>query len=485
MARIEALVERSRSRCSARRASRSEGTRSTSSRPGRASRFVDALEEHELWTRDEAELRARLEERGVDTQRGQGLGAARRPRASRHYVEPDLIEPTILHDYPVELSPFARLDATTTGARRALRVLRRRHGARQRVLGDQRRRGAARALRRRRRSTSRASRATPTTSRRSRTACRRPAGSASASTAWRCCSPAARLDPRRDPVPGAALVRSSTPTPRPPAALTRRVSSRSTRSNAISVVAGSSSSELSALGPQPIAAVIFVDRRDRGGACPRCSVPVDLLVRDGTSTSEPTAVSSSTRVGRAAPIAMPAPGSRRCRSRPRRLLVHRGPASAADRVLTTWQKQRVCVAVAVDLERLVRQRRSGRSVGITIPYWPLCRGPTVLKSRAITQSRPCSSGARARGTRPSPSSRRTPSAAASSGRRSAASSSSSGALLAVVAVDLRASRRRARASRTGGSARARSRCRCEVRDAGVWHRAARRSSRTPTAAARW
>ena len=28
--------------------------------------------------------------------------------ALSHFVEPELIEPTILHDYPVELSPFAR-----------------------------------------------------------------------------------------------------------------------------------------------------------------------------------------------------------------------------------------------------------------------------------------------------------------------------------------------------------------------------------------
>jgi lysyl-tRNA synthetase class 2 len=75
--------------------------------PWRRVRFVDALETLELWTRDEAELRAWLEERGVDT-------AADRDwpqlvdHAFGHFVEPDLIEPTIVHDYPVELSPFAR-----------------------------------------------------------------------------------------------------------------------------------------------------------------------------------------------------------------------------------------------------------------------------------------------------------------------------------------------------------------------------------------
>lgn len=75
--------------------------------PWRRLGLVDALEELGLWTRDDADLRARLEERGVDT-------AADRTwsqlvdHALSHFVEPELIEPTILHTYPVELSPFAR-----------------------------------------------------------------------------------------------------------------------------------------------------------------------------------------------------------------------------------------------------------------------------------------------------------------------------------------------------------------------------------------
>jgi lysyl-tRNA synthetase class 2 len=75
--------------------------------PWRRLKLVDALEELGLWTRDEGDLRARLEERGVDT-------AADRSwlqlvdHALSHLVEPELVQPTILHDYPVELSPFAR-----------------------------------------------------------------------------------------------------------------------------------------------------------------------------------------------------------------------------------------------------------------------------------------------------------------------------------------------------------------------------------------
>ena len=70
-------------------------------------RFVEALERHELWTRDPDELRAWLTERGVDTDADKDW-AQLVDHAFSHYVEPVLIQPTIVHDYPVELSPFAR-----------------------------------------------------------------------------------------------------------------------------------------------------------------------------------------------------------------------------------------------------------------------------------------------------------------------------------------------------------------------------------------
>jgi lysyl-tRNA synthetase, class II len=70
-------------------------------------RFTDALDEHGLWIRDEAALRAALEERGVDTHADKDW-AQLVDHAFSFYVEPTLVQPTIVHDYPIEISPFAR-----------------------------------------------------------------------------------------------------------------------------------------------------------------------------------------------------------------------------------------------------------------------------------------------------------------------------------------------------------------------------------------
>ncbi|MCY7301826.1 MAG: lysine--tRNA ligase [Thermoleophilia bacterium] len=75
--------------------------------PWKRIRFTEALGEKGLWTRDEVELRAWLTERGVDTEADRDW-AQLIDKAFSHFVEPELIQPTIVHDYPIEISPFAR-----------------------------------------------------------------------------------------------------------------------------------------------------------------------------------------------------------------------------------------------------------------------------------------------------------------------------------------------------------------------------------------
>ena len=77
-------------------------------RPWKRVPFVDSLEAHELWTNDEVELRAWLTERGVDTEADKDWPQLV-DHAFGHFVEPNLIEPTIVYGHPVELSPFARV----------------------------------------------------------------------------------------------------------------------------------------------------------------------------------------------------------------------------------------------------------------------------------------------------------------------------------------------------------------------------------------
>jgi lysyl-tRNA synthetase, class II len=74
-------------------------------------RFVEALEAHGVWTRDEAELRAKLTEAGVDVSSDRSWSQLA-DHAYSHFVEPELTQPTIVYDWPIELSPFAR---TTDG----------------------------------------------------------------------------------------------------------------------------------------------------------------------------------------------------------------------------------------------------------------------------------------------------------------------------------------------------------------------------------
>jgi lysyl-tRNA synthetase class 2 len=75
--------------------------------PWRRLRLPDALAEHGLWLRDADELRAALAERGIETHHDR-TWAQLADHALSAFVEPSLVEPTILYDYPIELSPFAR-----------------------------------------------------------------------------------------------------------------------------------------------------------------------------------------------------------------------------------------------------------------------------------------------------------------------------------------------------------------------------------------
>jgi lysyl-tRNA synthetase class 2 len=107
MERIEHLVERVAREAIGRTKVSFRGHEIELAPPWQRVKLVDALAEQGLWSRDEVELRGRLEERGTET------GADRTweqlvDHALSAYVEPALVQPTILHDYPIELSPFAR-----------------------------------------------------------------------------------------------------------------------------------------------------------------------------------------------------------------------------------------------------------------------------------------------------------------------------------------------------------------------------------------
>jgi lysyl-tRNA synthetase class 2 len=70
-------------------------------------RLVDELKGLELWTPDYDDLKQRLEARDIDVSRDKTWSQLV-DKAVTSYIEPRLIEPTILYDYPIELSPFAR-----------------------------------------------------------------------------------------------------------------------------------------------------------------------------------------------------------------------------------------------------------------------------------------------------------------------------------------------------------------------------------------
>ena len=107
MERIEQLVSRTAQEVLGTTKVSFKGEEIDFTAPWRRVKFVDALAEHGLWTRDEDELRKRLEERNVDVSHDPTWSKLI-DHAHSAFVEPSLIQPTILYDYPIELSPFAR-----------------------------------------------------------------------------------------------------------------------------------------------------------------------------------------------------------------------------------------------------------------------------------------------------------------------------------------------------------------------------------------
>jgi lysyl-tRNA synthetase class 2 len=107
MARCEALVEQVAERTIGGTRGAFRGHDVDLAKPWRRVRFPDALAEHGVWTRDEDELRATLQAASVDTEHDR-TWAQLVDHAYSHFVEPELIQPTIVYDWPIELSPFAR-----------------------------------------------------------------------------------------------------------------------------------------------------------------------------------------------------------------------------------------------------------------------------------------------------------------------------------------------------------------------------------------
>jgi len=107
MNRLEALVEHVARATAGRTTFTFRGHEVEFARPWKRVRFAEALEEHGAWSRDVDELRAKLDAAGVDTSHDV-TWAQLVDHAYSHFVEPELVQPTIVYDWPIEMSPFAR-----------------------------------------------------------------------------------------------------------------------------------------------------------------------------------------------------------------------------------------------------------------------------------------------------------------------------------------------------------------------------------------
>ena len=111
MARLETLVEQVAHHTIGTTRVTFRGHELELAKPWARLKFVEALEAHGVWSRDEAELRAKLTAANVDISKD-NTWSKLVDHAYSHFVEPELIQPTIVYDWPIELSPFAR---TTDG----------------------------------------------------------------------------------------------------------------------------------------------------------------------------------------------------------------------------------------------------------------------------------------------------------------------------------------------------------------------------------
>jgi lysyl-tRNA synthetase, class II len=107
MERTETLVERAAEEAIGTTKVVFRGHEIDLARPWRRLKFVEALEEKGAWSRDPDELRAKLDAAGVDTSHDK-TWAQLVDHAYSQFVEPELIEPTFVVDWPIEMSPFAR-----------------------------------------------------------------------------------------------------------------------------------------------------------------------------------------------------------------------------------------------------------------------------------------------------------------------------------------------------------------------------------------
>ncbi len=107
MERAEALVERAAAAAIGRTKVTFRGHEVELASPWQRVKFIEALEAKDAWSRDADELRAKLQAAGVDTSHDKTWSQLV-DHAYSHFVEPELIQPTIVYDWPIELSPFAR-----------------------------------------------------------------------------------------------------------------------------------------------------------------------------------------------------------------------------------------------------------------------------------------------------------------------------------------------------------------------------------------